>query len=107
MHTIKPNDYGYASHECYESEVFYRESGNDYRQEACTSTNWLYNAVSQWTLSPDSNGFCNIHYIYSIGPIANRCSGNRLGARPTLYLSSSVKITSGTGTSSDPYELSM
>ena len=102
-----PSDYGYASHECYESEVFYRESGNDYRQETCTSTDWLYNGSVQWSLSPLSNNSRNVRLMSNFGNVGSNLAGVSYTVRPTLYLSSSVKITSGTGTSSDPYELSM
>ena len=42
-----------------------------------------------------------------VGNVGSNLAGVSYTVRPTLYLSSSVKITSGTGTSSDPYELSM
>lgn len=101
-----PSDYGYASSECYESEVFYRENGNDYRQVKCTSTNWLYNGDFQWTLSPVSRVRLSVHRVRNEGCVGNMSSGDRLGVRPSLYLASSVKITDGNGTISNPYELS-
>ena len=102
-----PSDYGYASHECYESEVFYRESGNDYRQETCTSTDWLYNGSVQWSLSPLSNNSRNVRLMSNFGNVGSNLAGVSYTVRPTLYLSSSVKITSGSGTIDDMYELSM
>ena len=99
-----PSDYGYASRGCYETEVFYQEDGNDYRQESCTSTNWLYNGSNQWLLSPNN---IRVRAINRIGYVATHLIPIRDTVRPTLYLSSSVKITSGTGTINDMYQLSL
>ena len=102
-----PSDYGYASRECYESRAFYQTDATDYRQEICTNTNWLYNGTYQWLLSNyiEYNGFVAI--ARSQGYIYYDRAGASVNIRPTLYLSSSVKITSGTGTIDDEYQLSL
>ena len=102
-----PSDYGYASSECYKSEVFYQEDGADYRQELCTNTNWMYNATQQWTLSPNSASVRHVCYIHSTGNVGNLYPGSVFGVRPTLYLLPSVKITSGNGTIENMYQLSL
>ena len=101
-----PSDYGYASRECYESEVFYQANRIDYMQELCTSTNWLYNSGPQWTLSATSGNRILVRRVYPVGEVGNWDAGDISGIRPTLYLSSSAKITSGTGTIDDMYHLS-
>ena len=106
-----PSDYGYATN-----------GGNTNNRETCLlyalhvwvnyndcySNDWLYTSSHQWTITPrtdganivfnaDGYGYVNTHHVYY----------TYLNVVPTLYLSSNVKITSGTGTSSDPYELSL
>lgn len=101
-----PSDYGYASSECYQNKAFHQTDENDYRQETCTSTNWLYNGGYQWTLSPISGNRNGVRVVVDTGYVGSNVAGNRVGIRPTLYLSSSVKITGGNGTSSNSYMLS-
>ena len=74
----------------------------------CYSNDWLYKIDTyQWTLTVNSstsfnvfneNGFGNVDSSYTY--ITNRT------VFPALYLLSGVKIVDGTGTSSDPYQLS-
>ena len=70
---------------------------------ACFNTNWLYNLKDEWVLTHLSVtpkrvlvGMVIINFsdIDSIGT-----------TRPVLYLTSSTKITGGSGTSTDPYTL--
>ena len=69
--------------------------------------NWLYNIkTDEWLLSQVST---NKYYAFSISSIGSIVTGGvtnrQYAVRPTLYLTSSVKITGGSGTSSDPYTL--
>ena len=106
-----PSDYGYATN-----------GGNTNNRETCLlyalhdwvnyndcySNDWLYTSSHQWTITPrtdganivfnaDGYGYVNTHHVYY----------TYLNVVPTLYLSSNVKITSGTGTSSDPFKFSL
>lgn len=78
---------------------------------AIPTNSWIYNSNSniyQWTLSPDSEYASGSFYLYDTGFVCHYYDvSNTLGIRPTLYLSSQVKITSGTGKSDDPYQLSI
>ncbi len=71
--------------------------------------NWLYEG-SEYILSPKgikiyyNNG--SVYYIYDRGISSNSSYYARI-VRPTFYLKSDVKITKGTGTYNDPYEISM
>ncbi len=79
---------------------------NGYSDDELKTNNWLYLGINEWTISRDSangniardvnhTGYAyNGHYVY----------GNT-GVRPVLYLSSTVKITGGSGTDVDPYTL--
>ena len=96
-----PSDYGYASSGCRNGE----QTLNDYDNETCTSTNWLYNSDYQWLLSPFSGINYYVRYVHSPGYVTTNQAVTAYGARPVIYLSSSVKITGGDGTLSSPYEL--
>ena len=58
-----------------------------------------------WTLTPlDASYVCDVN-IYGYG--SNFASTHVDGVRPSLNLKSNVKITSGTGTKTDPFILSI
>ena len=105
------SDYGYASSNCENKKIWDgsgSNSSNDIR--ACNGTNWLYNIKeAEWLLpqrvirssdvfNVNSDGF--VHNISGVSDIL-------LAVRPVLYLTSSAKITGGTGTSTDPYTLGL
>ena len=102
-----PSDYGYASSGCYKSGILFQTDGADYRQEACTSTNWLYNDEHQWLLSPSSGDRRSVFGVYAYGVAANITAADTFSTRPVTFLISSVKITGGDGTLSSPYELAL
>ena len=70
----------------------------------CEDTNWIFSTHTRewWTFSNGS---------WSNGAYIIKQSGGYVGSnqssdvRPTLYLSSSVKITGGTGTKADPFTI--
>ena len=77
----------------------------------CKNTTWMYISFENWwTLSPYNNNSVNILGVSSNGYIGIDTAvsdSGQLGVHPTLYLSSDIKITGGTGTKSDPYEISL
>ena len=100
------SDYGYASSNC-ENKMLYssKSSSNDLR--ACNDTNWLYNSDYQYTLPQlSSNNYCGF-IVVSDGSLGDDiyydAESAKFDTRPVLYLASSVKITGGSGTSTDPY----
>ena len=97
------SDYGYASSECRSGE----QTLNKYDNEACRSTNWLYNSDDQWLLALTTELSYYVRYVGRYGYVDNFYAAYTYGygARPVIYLSSSVKITGGNGTLSSPYEL--
>ena len=103
------SDYGYASANCEEKTTYdTQSSSNDLR--ACNDTNWLYNLkVNEWMLPQYSeaggSGYVAF-FVHSDGYVYYRdVRSSQLAVRPVLYLTSTVKITGGSGTSSDPYTL--
>ena len=110
-----PSDYGYATSggsqvyrkTCLNKELYNWNNGNI---SDCKNNDWLFNrSDSQWTLSPfafsssdASNAFsgCGGSIDYDNVYLTNIVA-------PVGYLLSNVKISSGTGTSDDPYILSL
>ena len=108
-----PSDYGYATSggsntdraTCLSSAL---SSWNSYSD--CYTNDWLFDSKNpQWTLTTHSSVNYGIFRIYSSG-VVNYTTSISVGdavAVPTVYLKSFVKITGGTGTSTDPYQLSL
>ena len=97
------SDYGYAaSDEC-------TQNLSGYDNTTCKNNNWLYNkSIDQWALPQYANGSSYAFYVDSGGFVFNGLVYDvQFGVRPVLYLTSSVQITGGSGTSSDPYTLGL
>lgn len=79
---------------------------NEYRD--CIDTTWMVptNGTVMWFLSPVRNS-TTVNILGYDGSMDGNNSYNTRGVRPTLYLSSEIKITGGTGTSQDPYQISL
>ena len=79
-----------------------------YNGEAIKNVNWMYMGLWEWTISryADDSDFAFIvnytGYVYDdfVGSTA-------FGVRPVFNLSSSVKFSSGDGTSSNPIRLEL
>ena len=88
-------------------------SANNTSFSTCVNTNWLNdtNGWLIWTLSKDDSGLAHNIYTnaspYNQGMINLDYAYGELPIRPTLYISSDIQITGGTGTKSDPYEISL
>lgn len=96
------SDYGYASSECRNGE----QTLGKYDNEVCTNSNWLYKNIDEWILTASSlyeTVPFNIFSTGSIGPAFG--SSDSRPVKPVAYLKSNIKIISGDGTKSNPYEL--
>ena len=99
---------------------------NTHNAKTCKNTNWIFSMVpsksSLWTITPGSirntapiieefRYFVNNGESFASDMIGNLEYNNALfgdgNISPALYLSSDIKITGGTGTQSDPYEISL
>ena len=99
------SDYGYAaSKECSKGLSYYYEDSN-----CITSNNWLDKSQDEWLLPQYSGNSSGAFFVRSSGDVTygGVVNGGEFAVRPVLSLSSNVKILSGTGTSSDPYKLSL
>ena len=71
-----------------------------------TTSNYLYTGEYYWTMSPyavDSSGWARVFLVYSTGRLNGTNVTTTLGVRPVVNLKASVQISSGNGTSSNPY----
>ena len=77
---------------------------NNNNYSSCINTNWMYNSNLNWwwTLSPYSGYSSGVFLVNNDGNVYDDASDTYTAVRPTLYLSSEVKL-SGSGTQSDPY----
>ena len=73
----------------------------------CYNNDWIYTGSAQLILTPSSSDSSTVFGVSDDGEIysglAYYPSG---GVRPSLYLTSEVRISGGTGTSTNPYTLS-
>ena len=88
-------------------------ANENYDNAACKKNNWMHHGSTMdegmWMLSPLANSYGAFYaWIILGGGVVN--SGRVFGAIsvfPSVYLNTEVKITSGSGTSSDPYILEL
>ncbi len=105
------SDYGFASKNCYNTNMYLCNSSSS--MDNCNNTNWLYLAKDEWTINPVANSTMAIWTIIDSGKLyvpwavnnEGFTAGNGYYVRPSVYLKSSVNIVDGTGTSQDPYIL--
>ena len=100
---LYPSDYGYASSGCRDGQ----KSLDRYNNTVCSSTNWLFKNAERWLISPSADYRMRAFYSNDSGSVYDAGTSADNSVYPVIYLKSSVKITSGTGTESDPYELSL
>ena len=101
------SDYGYAVDLSKCSKTL-----DNYSDSTCTSNNWmkaiLVTSSWGWLLTPNSGSSSSAWYVTSDGPVHSGSDAYRAnGVVPVLYLNANANIKSGTGTSSEPYQLSV
>ena len=73
---------------------------------SCKNTTWMYQANHiWWTLSPLDSDSSTMFRVLMNGDVGTAGSGSANYIIPSLYLSSEVKITGGTGTKADPFTI--
>ena len=111
---LYPSDYGYATSggtsmnrtSCLAKELYNWNKSENY---ICKDNDWLYNNVKwKWCMTAiqstaNSYGVSHIGTGGSIGSFYAYANGS---INPVIYLKSSVKISSGIGSKSNPYILS-
>ena len=107
-----PSDYGYATSggnstnraSCMAKELF---NWNDSSYSDCKNNDWLYNSSSsQWTMSPRADNSNNVFIVDDKGCVSSYIANfSYFVVSPVVHLKSTIKITSGTGSSTDPFIL--
>ena len=103
-----PSDYGYAA----DLSQCQKQLGS-YGDATCAANNWMENILGTnygWLLTPNSDlapAVWSVHASGSILFVDSYVSSSAYGVVPVLSLSSELDIGSGSGTSSDPYQLSV
>ena len=95
------SDYGYAVSNSYWTEALY-----DYDNSTLKSNNWMYLGSNEWTISRSSIGSSNALAVVSSGYLIGSYNvNNSIAVRPVFYLESSVELSGGSGTQTDPYRI--
>ncbi len=79
--------------------------------DKCAVNNWMHINYEYWTISPSGDYFTSyfVLYISEKGQVSsnNAYAYAKRGIRPVVTLSPEVQITSGDGSESSPFELTM
>ena len=106
-----PSDYGYATsggsstnrNSCLAKELYNWDSSG---YSDCKNNDWMYNGnIWQWTMSPRADDSDYVFIVDSAGYVNHNCAYNTYAGRPVVYLKSTIKVISGSGTTSSPYIL--
>ena len=97
-----PSDFGYAA-----SPDVWATNLSLYRSSTMKSNNWMYMGLYEWTIIPRSSHSYVAFVVFSNGGLASNLAYFGYTARPVFYLESTVELSSGTGTSTDPFVLNL
>ncbi len=104
------SDYGYAaSPENWTTILGY----GGYNNSTATSNNWMYMGLSEWTISRKSDDTYEAFFVGYGGDVSSyNVEGvmdmyGYFTVRPTFYLKSNVALTSGNGTSTNPFRIEL
>ena len=106
-----PSDYGYATsggsstnrNSCLAKELYNWDSSG---YSDCKNNDWMYNSnIWQWTMSPRAGNSYLVFDVSNAGYVSNSYAFNTFAGRPVVYLKSTIKVISGSGTTSSPYIL--
>ena len=97
------SDYGYAAPKTCSNNLYDYSSSTNCK----TTNNWLDKGTSTWLLSQYSGNSSRVFLASLSSYVGNNDVIYEYAIRPTLTLSSNVKISGGNGTTSSPYQLTL
>ena len=105
---IYPSDYGYATSgnssttraTCLAKELYNWDGAS-----ACYQNDWLFKSSYMWSLSPYSFIGYFVFFVNSSGSVNRSDANGTDGVWPVVYLKSTIKVTTGTGSSDSPFIL--
>ncbi len=107
---IYPSDYGYATSgdsSTTRATCFAKELYNWDDLSACYKNDWLFKSSNMWPILPSASGSGYVFIANFRGSINDNDAASPRGVYPVVYLKSTINITSGTGSSTDPFILSL
>ena len=81
---------------------------HNHNYSICKDSDWMFNADDNWMLTPNSSYPNTVFQTGTYGDITFNYNGAKYAknaVRPTVILSSSVQITGGDGSKSNPYTI--
>ena len=107
------SDYGYATsggttkdrNACLDEVIHYWYNGGEF--DDCSKNDYLLNLHYQLTMNVHSNLDDNVFAVSSSGATGGSAAITDGVVRPTLFLKSNIVVKSGTGESSNPYQLKL
>ena len=109
-----PSDYGYATSggssknraSCMTKELWNWDDNSYSKYFDCKNNDWLLNiSTEQWTMSPGVDYSENVLEINNTGGVYYDAASNAYAVNPVVHLKSTIKITGGTGSSTDSFIL--
>ena len=106
-----PSDYGYATSggnsrnraSCMAKELY---NWDDSSYSDCKNNDWLYNSSQyQWTMSPRADYSIFVFVVSNLGYVSDNEASDTYAGRPVVHLKSTIKVISGSGTTSSPFIL--
>lgn len=105
---IYPSDYGYATSgnssttraTCLAKGLYHWNKAS-----ACYQNDWLFKSTTYWSLSPYSSYSDEVFDVDYSGYVDYNAALNSYGVWPVVYLKSTIKVTTGTGSSDSPFIL--
>ncbi len=95
------SDYGYAAYATAWNTALYNYT------ETIRNNNWMFMGLYEWTISRYSDYNKYAWDINNVGKPAPYDVDHAITARPSFYLISTVKLSSGEGTYDNPYRLTL
>ena len=105
---IYPSDYGYATSgnsSTTRATCLVKELYNWDGASACYKNDWLSKSSYMWSLSPVSSISTGVFYVSRGGFVGDGDANITRGVWPVVYLKSTIKVTTGTGSSDSPFIL--
>ncbi len=97
------SDYGYAASPANWTTTLY-----NYDNDTNRNNNWMFMGLYEWTISLRSGNTNNVFYVNNTGSVYYiYVDDYDFGVRPSFYLKSNVAITSGNGSSTSPYRVTL
>ncbi len=102
------SDYGYAA-----SPENWTTNLSSYNNNTNRNNNWMYMGLYEWTITRTSDMMYDVFNVWNAGHMTGNVVNQNIlqsiydAVRPTFYLKSSVVMTSGDGSSQNPYRISL